>query len=220
MNPFQKKKHGSGEGLYQFIMILASLHFVSFANQHRFSSLDYFLGEFLVFINLMSLFLQKLHYWELVVISRRLLFSLIYSVVPYTSESLLFVLLFLILQASLWLQHRYRPFSSPLENWLEMMSLNVIYVSFFGGLLSTFLQVGGWLPSLIILMNSIVVGIYSVIIIVTTRYFRRGFRSVWYQLLALDITAKKDPLLPRDPTHDSVDFSDAPVELYIAAEES
>eukprot|EP00002_Diphylleia_rotans_P029711 TRINITY_DN6066_c0_g1_i6.p1 TRINITY_DN6066_c0_g1~~TRINITY_DN6066_c0_g1_i6.p1 ORF type:complete len:892 (+),score=118.05 TRINITY_DN6066_c0_g1_i6:899-3574(+) len=162
----------------------------------------------------------KLHYWELVVISRRLLFSLIYSVVPYTSESLLFVLLFLILQASLWLQHRYRPFSSPLENWLEMMSLNVIYVSFFGGLLSTFLQVGGWLPSLIILMNSIVVGIYSVIIIVTTRYFRRGFRSVWYQLLALDITAKKDPLLPRDPTHDSVDFSDAPVELYIAAEES
>eukprot|EP00002_Diphylleia_rotans_P013642 TRINITY_DN2660_c0_g1_i2.p1 TRINITY_DN2660_c0_g1~~TRINITY_DN2660_c0_g1_i2.p1 ORF type:complete len:923 (+),score=127.78 TRINITY_DN2660_c0_g1_i2:1947-4715(+) len=101
----------------------------------------------------------ELRYWELVILARRLLFCLVIVLVPYTSRATLFLLLVLIIQISLWMQQRFQPYCSQLENRMELTSLSVIFISFYLSLLASFFSTEVWIGTLLVVINlSVLVG--------------------------------------------------------------
>eukprot|EP00002_Diphylleia_rotans_P016042 TRINITY_DN3116_c0_g1_i7.p1 TRINITY_DN3116_c0_g1~~TRINITY_DN3116_c0_g1_i7.p1 ORF type:complete len:912 (+),score=124.87 TRINITY_DN3116_c0_g1_i7:1214-3949(+) len=106
--------------------------------------------------------------WELISIARRLVFAVVVSIVPYDVPSILFVFLFLTIQFSIWLQHQYHPYRTRGENWMEIISLYVIFFSFFLSLLSTLMSGQSWIHTTIMVSN---IAMLSVFFIITLKGF-------------------------------------------------
>eukprot|EP00002_Diphylleia_rotans_P027181 TRINITY_DN543_c0_g1_i7.p1 TRINITY_DN543_c0_g1~~TRINITY_DN543_c0_g1_i7.p1 ORF type:complete len:781 (+),score=146.45 TRINITY_DN543_c0_g1_i7:266-2608(+) len=92
-------------------------------------------------------------FWELLIMLRRLLFSFATSVLPYTHPGISFFVLLMVIQASIWLQHKKQPYKSDLDNKMEMLSLYVIFVSFVVALLANMFGSDAWMFGFIVVLN-------------------------------------------------------------------
>eukprot|EP00002_Diphylleia_rotans_P013712 TRINITY_DN2673_c0_g2_i3.p1 TRINITY_DN2673_c0_g2~~TRINITY_DN2673_c0_g2_i3.p1 ORF type:complete len:1310 (-),score=251.46 TRINITY_DN2673_c0_g2_i3:41-3970(-) len=130
-------------------------------------------------------FAEDRQYWSLIILLRRISFSFVISVIPYTNPAVLFLSLAFIIQGSIWMQHRYRPFKHDHDNWLEMWSLYVIFTSFFLAFLASFLQDQDWLGILVIALNAVAVLSFitaSYIIPIATNALQKKKPPTEYQL--------------------------------------
>eukprot|EP00002_Diphylleia_rotans_P002718 TRINITY_DN11731_c0_g1_i11.p1 TRINITY_DN11731_c0_g1~~TRINITY_DN11731_c0_g1_i11.p1 ORF type:complete len:1041 (+),score=158.69 TRINITY_DN11731_c0_g1_i11:112-3234(+) len=100
-------------------------------------------------------FKTETQYWELVILARRIAFSFVVTVIPYTSHETLFLMIVIIIQGSIWLQQRFQPYRSKVDNTLEIWSLYIIFVSFFLALLASYQPDRIWLGGFIISINII-----------------------------------------------------------------
>eukprot|EP00002_Diphylleia_rotans_P035050 TRINITY_DN759_c0_g1_i13.p1 TRINITY_DN759_c0_g1~~TRINITY_DN759_c0_g1_i13.p1 ORF type:complete len:822 (+),score=153.15 TRINITY_DN759_c0_g1_i13:1258-3723(+) len=95
----------------------------------------------------------KFRYWELVIITRRVLFAMVISVIPYDEPHALLLALVIIIQTSMWIQQRYQPYRDVTENRMELFSLYIIFVSFFLALIGTLLEQQLWVSAVMIAIN-------------------------------------------------------------------
>eukprot|EP00002_Diphylleia_rotans_P033164 TRINITY_DN7023_c0_g1_i1.p1 TRINITY_DN7023_c0_g1~~TRINITY_DN7023_c0_g1_i1.p1 ORF type:complete len:1603 (+),score=320.54 TRINITY_DN7023_c0_g1_i1:254-5062(+) len=110
------------------------------------------------------------YYWDLVIITRRLMIALITTIIPYTEKAALYITLFVVFQLSIWLQHRYNPYVTQVENLFEISSLYVLYFSFFAGLLTTLLGGLNWIKILVIVTNAVFIFVFFIVIVVAPTY--------------------------------------------------
>eukprot|EP00002_Diphylleia_rotans_P027362 TRINITY_DN5486_c0_g1_i1.p1 TRINITY_DN5486_c0_g1~~TRINITY_DN5486_c0_g1_i1.p1 ORF type:complete len:160 (-),score=34.93 TRINITY_DN5486_c0_g1_i1:217-696(-) len=92
---------------------------------------------------------------------RRLIYSIILSLIPYNYEITLRITIFLVMLASLYMQHMLKPYASNLENRMELVCLYTLIMSFFGGLLFNFYGFAIWLFVLIVIPNLFVIGAFA-----------------------------------------------------------
>eukprot|EP00002_Diphylleia_rotans_P025787 TRINITY_DN5115_c0_g1_i11.p1 TRINITY_DN5115_c0_g1~~TRINITY_DN5115_c0_g1_i11.p1 ORF type:complete len:688 (+),score=82.88 TRINITY_DN5115_c0_g1_i11:458-2521(+) len=105
---------------------------------------------------------KECRFWELVFIARRIAFTAIVSIVPYTEPGVLFLLLVLVIQLSIWIQHRVHPYADVFDNGMETVSLYVIFLSLFLALLESFLANQAWISVILITLNAIVIACFLV----------------------------------------------------------
>eukprot|EP00002_Diphylleia_rotans_P000922 TRINITY_DN10495_c0_g1_i2.p1 TRINITY_DN10495_c0_g1~~TRINITY_DN10495_c0_g1_i2.p1 ORF type:complete len:613 (-),score=82.61 TRINITY_DN10495_c0_g1_i2:87-1925(-) len=96
---------------------------------------------------------KEFRYWELAVTLRLVLFSLSIQIVPYTHKSILFVILILVMQVSIWMIHAYHPYREQTENRMSLVSLYVILISYFMALISTNQPEDSFVIPLIFILN-------------------------------------------------------------------
>eukprot|EP00002_Diphylleia_rotans_P010516 TRINITY_DN2099_c0_g1_i2.p1 TRINITY_DN2099_c0_g1~~TRINITY_DN2099_c0_g1_i2.p1 ORF type:complete len:731 (+),score=104.79 TRINITY_DN2099_c0_g1_i2:618-2810(+) len=106
---------------------------------------------------------EECWFWELVIMTRRLLFSFVISVLPYTQPEVLFFSLVVIIQGSIWMQHRYQPYNIQLENRMETISLYVIFTSFILALLANMFDSEVWMTALIISINVVTLSYFVLV---------------------------------------------------------
>eukprot|EP00002_Diphylleia_rotans_P027184 TRINITY_DN543_c0_g2_i1.p1 TRINITY_DN543_c0_g2~~TRINITY_DN543_c0_g2_i1.p1 ORF type:complete len:651 (+),score=55.60 TRINITY_DN543_c0_g2_i1:2016-3968(+) len=112
---------------------------------------------------------EECWFWELVVMFRRLMFSFATSVLPYTKPGIIYLMLVVVIQASIWLQHRMRPYNGDMDNRLETLSLYVIFVTFIIALLANMFGSELWMMVLIVGINAMVLSYFTIV----------GFASIW-----------------------------------------
>jgi hypothetical protein len=90
-------------------------------------------------------------WWEYVILIRRLVLSLAVTLVPFTQQPLTAVIVMVVLVASVALQHACYPFSTTLENRLELLSLYTLLLAFIGVYVAeTGTGSWSWLPVLVV----------------------------------------------------------------------
>eukprot|EP00002_Diphylleia_rotans_P022909 TRINITY_DN449_c0_g2_i2.p1 TRINITY_DN449_c0_g2~~TRINITY_DN449_c0_g2_i2.p1 ORF type:complete len:1361 (+),score=255.84 TRINITY_DN449_c0_g2_i2:49-4131(+) len=115
---------------------------------------------------------EERYYWELVVISRRLAFSFVTSVIPYTQPSILYFALVVVIQMSIWLQHKFQPYREKTHNRMELASLYVIFASFFLSLLASFLRRESWITGIVIAINGLTLAVFAFIVLLRPLWAR------------------------------------------------
>eukprot|EP00002_Diphylleia_rotans_P019316 TRINITY_DN3740_c0_g1_i3.p1 TRINITY_DN3740_c0_g1~~TRINITY_DN3740_c0_g1_i3.p1 ORF type:complete len:577 (+),score=87.13 TRINITY_DN3740_c0_g1_i3:365-2095(+) len=103
---------------------------------------------------------KEYRYWELVVIARLVCFALVIRIVPYTSQSTIFILLLVVMQSAIWLQHAAHPYVGEVENRMELASLYTIFFSYFLALVGGLVHSAAWIIAVILSLNSIIILVF------------------------------------------------------------
>eukprot|EP00002_Diphylleia_rotans_P007060 TRINITY_DN1652_c0_g1_i20.p1 TRINITY_DN1652_c0_g1~~TRINITY_DN1652_c0_g1_i20.p1 ORF type:complete len:1505 (+),score=276.86 TRINITY_DN1652_c0_g1_i20:34-4548(+) len=113
-------------------------------------------------------FKEHRQFWELFILGRRISFSAATTIIPYTAEATLFLVLLIILQISIWMQYRYKPYRNEQENRMELWSLHIIFLSFFLALLGSYSPSQTWIVYLIMLINLALMIVFAMIFFAPT----------------------------------------------------
>eukprot|EP00002_Diphylleia_rotans_P021929 TRINITY_DN4282_c0_g1_i2.p1 TRINITY_DN4282_c0_g1~~TRINITY_DN4282_c0_g1_i2.p1 ORF type:complete len:2179 (+),score=379.84 TRINITY_DN4282_c0_g1_i2:67-6603(+) len=108
-------------------------------------------------MNITAIYEKRCFWWVTVRIFQSLLFGFSVNVIPYTSPGVLYFTLFAWIQISILLQNIYSPYLQDSDDFLAVISFNVLYISFFCALLIEFLTDVEWIQYVIIGVNSLFV---------------------------------------------------------------
>eukprot|EP00002_Diphylleia_rotans_P004245 TRINITY_DN1305_c0_g3_i2.p1 TRINITY_DN1305_c0_g3~~TRINITY_DN1305_c0_g3_i2.p1 ORF type:complete len:1807 (-),score=275.30 TRINITY_DN1305_c0_g3_i2:62-5482(-) len=100
---------------------------------------------------------KEYRYWGIVTTLRLLCFGLVTRIVPYTSSAVIFILLLVLMQGSIWLQYTRNPYLSKEENTMELVSLYMIFFSYFLMLISNVIGQSSWIVGIVIGFNAVVI---------------------------------------------------------------
>eukprot|EP00002_Diphylleia_rotans_P030058 TRINITY_DN6160_c0_g1_i4.p1 TRINITY_DN6160_c0_g1~~TRINITY_DN6160_c0_g1_i4.p1 ORF type:complete len:716 (-),score=125.38 TRINITY_DN6160_c0_g1_i4:6-2153(-) len=112
--------------------------------------------------NLVTIYERRCYWWVAVRIAQSILFGFSVNIVPYTNPEILYVTLFSWVQISILLQNKYRPYLHESDDHMAILSLNVLYFSFFGALMHKIIGTSEWLPWTIFSVNAIFVIYFAI----------------------------------------------------------
>eukprot|EP00698_Gefionella_okellyi_P015344 TRINITY_DN4330_c0_g1_i1.p1 TRINITY_DN4330_c0_g1~~TRINITY_DN4330_c0_g1_i1.p1 ORF type:complete len:287 (-),score=53.09 TRINITY_DN4330_c0_g1_i1:113-973(-) len=98
-------------------------------------------------IQLIVCYREKCYWWDAVLITERLMLTMLLSVIPFTTVRLTVISVTMLLLLCLVLQYHLRPFRSALENNVMLIVLYVLLLSFIGAYVATTGNVAGFKSS-------------------------------------------------------------------------